>query len=102
MCLLVAFVRFVVYHLSWIPQFLRNLSYLKCSAIIPPRKEQNMYVAVRRYQVKAGLTDEIIRSGQDLVSLIRQSPGFVAYYGVVTENALLLTVGVFQEQASAC
>jgi len=60
-----------------------------------------MYVAVRRYQVKAGLTDEIIRNGQDFVSLIRQAPGFVAYYGVVAGNDRILTVSIFQDQAGA-
>ena len=46
-----------------------------------------MYVAVRRYQVKAGSMDEIVRRAQEgFVPLIRQAPGFVAYYGVVTRN----------------
>lgn len=60
-----------------------------------------MYIAVRRYKVKAGSLDEIVRSAQDFVSLIRQAPGFVAYYGVVTGSDSLFTVSVFQDQAGA-
>jgi hypothetical protein len=61
-----------------------------------------MYVAVRRYKVKAGSMDEIVRRAQEgFVPLIRQAPGFVAYYGVVTGSELLLTVSIFQDQAGA-
>ena len=46
-----------------------------------------MYVAVRRYQVKAGSMDEIVRRAQEgFVPSHSPSPGFVAYYGVVTRN----------------
>jgi hypothetical protein len=66
------------------------------------RKEQNMYVAVRLYKVKAGSIDEIVRSAQEgFVPLIRQAPGFVAYYAVVTGSDSLFTVSIFQDQAGA-
>ncbi len=61
-----------------------------------------MYVAVRRYQVKAGSMDEIVRRAQEgFVPLIRQAPGFVAYYGVVTGTDRLFTVSIFQDQPGA-
>ena len=61
-----------------------------------------MYVAVRQYKVKAGSMDEIARSAQEgYVPFIRQAPGFVAYYGVVTGSESLLTVSIFQDQAGA-
>src|SRR5215469_5025461 len=66
------------------------------------RKEQDMYVAVRRYKVKPGSMDEIVRRAREgFVPLIRQAPGFVAYYGVVTGSERLLTVSIFQDQAGA-
>ena len=61
-----------------------------------------MYVAVRQYKVKVGSMDEIARSAQEgYVPLIRQAPGFVAYYGVVTGSDSLFTVSIFQDQAGA-
>jgi antibiotic biosynthesis monooxygenase len=68
----------------------------------PYRKEQNMYVAVRRYQVKAGSIDELARRAQEgYVPLVSQVPGFVAYYGVAAGNDRIFTVSVFQDQAGA-
>ena len=61
-----------------------------------------MYVAVRLYKVKAGSMDEIVRRAQEgFVPLIRQAPGFVAYYGVVTGSDSLFTASIFQDQAGA-
>jgi hypothetical protein len=61
-----------------------------------------MYVAVRRYKVEAGSIDEVARRSQEgFVPLIRQAPGFVAYYGVVAGNDSIFTVNIFQDQAGA-
>lgn len=61
-----------------------------------------MYVAVRRYKVKAGSMDELARRAQEgFVPLIRQAPGFVAYYGAATGSDSLFTVSIFQDQAGA-
>jgi hypothetical protein len=61
-----------------------------------------MYVAVRRYQVKAGSIDELAqRAQQGFVPLLSQVPGFVAYYGVAAGNEGIFTVSVFQDQAGA-
>jgi len=61
-----------------------------------------MYVAVRRYKVKAGSIDELAQRAQEgFVPLIRQASGFVAYYGVATGSDSLFTVSIFQDQAGA-
>jgi heme-degrading monooxygenase HmoA len=61
-----------------------------------------MYVAVRRYQVKAGSIDELARRAQEgYVPLVSQVRGFVAYYGVAVGNESIFSVSVFQDQAGA-
>ena len=61
-----------------------------------------MYVAVRRYKVKAGSMDEIVRSVKEgFVPLISQAPGFMAYYGVDAGNDIVITVSIFQDQAGS-
>ena len=59
-----------------------------------------MYVAVRRYQTKAGSSGEIARRAQQgFVPLVSQIPGFVAYYGVDAGNDVVVTISLFQDQA---
>ncbi len=61
-----------------------------------------MYVAVRRYKVKAGSMDEIIRSvSEGFVPLISQASGFMAYYAVDAGNDIVFSVSIFQDQAGA-
>jgi quinol monooxygenase YgiN len=61
-----------------------------------------MYIAVRRYKIKAGSMDEVTqRAAKGFVPLVRQAPGFVAYYGVAEGNDTVFTVSVFQDQAGA-
>ena len=61
-----------------------------------------MYIAVRRYKVKAGSMEELARRAQEgFVPLIRQTPGYVAYYGVASGSDSLFTVCIFQDQAGA-
>jgi hypothetical protein len=61
-----------------------------------------MYIAVRQYKIKAGSIDEIARRAQEgFVPLMRQVPGFVAYYGVATGNDSICTVSIFQDQTGA-
>jgi heme-degrading monooxygenase HmoA len=61
-----------------------------------------MYIAVRRYKVKPGSIDEIIRSvSEGFVPLISQAPGFIAYYAADAGNDILLSVSIFQDQAGA-
>jgi hypothetical protein len=71
-------------------------------AVTTQTKEKDMYIAVRRYTFKAGSTDEVSRRAQEgFVPLIRQTPGFVAYYGVAEGNDRIFTVSIFQDQAGA-
>lgn len=61
-----------------------------------------MYIAVRRYKVKAGSMDEIIRSvSEGFVPLISQASGFMAYYAVDAGNDIVFSVSIFQDQAGA-
>ena len=61
-----------------------------------------MYVAVRRYQTEPGSIDELARRAQQgFVPLMRQVPGFVAYYGVDAGNNVIVTISIFQDQAGA-
>lgn len=61
-----------------------------------------MYVAIRRYKIKAGSIGELARRAeQGFVPLIRQTPGYVAYYGLETGNDSICTISVFQDQAGA-
>jgi len=60
-----------------------------------------MYAAIRRYKAKAGASiSELTRRAQEgFVPLVSALPGFVAYYGVVAENNVLVTVSIFEDQA---
>ncbi len=61
-----------------------------------------MYIAVRRYKIKADSMDVVAqRAVEGFVPLIRQAPGFVAYYGVAEGNDTVFTVSIFQDQAGA-
>ncbi|MEU2392629.1 hypothetical protein [Streptomyces sp. NPDC007369] len=60
-----------------------------------------MYAAVRRYE---GVTDpaeaaRIVQEG--FVPLMRQVPGFVAYYWIDAGNAVMVSTSVFEDQAGA-
>lgn len=60
-----------------------------------------MYVAVRRYE---GVTDpaeagRLVNEG--FVPLVREVPGFVAYYWVDAGNGVMLSTSVFQDRAGA-
>ncbi|WP_328761300.1 MULTISPECIES: hypothetical protein [unclassified Streptomyces] len=60
-----------------------------------------MYAAVRRYE---GVTDpaeaaRIVREG--FVPLMREVPGFVAYYWLDAGNGVMVSTSVFQDQAGA-
>ncbi|MFJ8076389.1 hypothetical protein ACIQ7Q_21180 [Streptomyces sp. NPDC096176] len=60
-----------------------------------------MYAAVRMYE---GVTDpaeagRLVNEG--FVPLMRQVPGFVAYYWVDAGNGVMVSTSVFQDQAGA-
>ena len=59
-----------------------------------------MDVARRRSKVKAGSLEELARRAQEgFVPLMRQIPGFVAYYGIDAGNDVVATISLFQDQA---
>jgi len=46
--------------------------------------------------------DEILRRGSDeLIPLIRETPGFVAHYVVGGDDGMLITVSVFEDRGGA-
>ncbi|WP_374778127.1 hypothetical protein OG756_40200 [Streptomyces sp. NBC_01310] len=60
-----------------------------------------MYAAVRRYE---GVTDpneagRLVKEG--FVPLMRQVPGFVAYYWVDAGDGVMVSTSVFQDRAGA-
>ncbi|MFD7389022.1 hypothetical protein ACFV46_11195 [Streptomyces sp. NPDC059852] len=60
-----------------------------------------MYAVVRRYE---GVTDPAEagrRVKEEFVPLLRQVPGFVAYYWVDASDGVMLSTGVFQDRAGA-
>ncbi len=60
-----------------------------------------MYLTVRRYE---GVSDtgEIARRVKDgFVPLVSGIPGFVAYYWVDAGNGVVITTGIFRDQAGA-
>src|SRR6266568_9470184 len=97
-CSFVACGTFFVYAFLWIGRSISS----EAETIMLTRKEQAMYVAIRQYKVKAGSMDDLARRAQEgFVPLIRQSPGFVAYYGVVAGHDRVFTVSIFKDQAGA-
>jgi hypothetical protein len=64
-----------------------------------PRKEQAMYVTVRRYE---GVTDpkEVGRRVKEgFAPLVSQIPGLVAYYFIDAGGGVLVSTSVFEDQA---
>ncbi|MGG7569901.1 hypothetical protein [Streptomyces sirii] len=60
-----------------------------------------MYAAVRRYE---GVTDPAEagrRVNEGFVSLMREVPGFVAYYWIDAGNGVMVSTSVFRDQAGA-
>jgi quinol monooxygenase YgiN len=61
-----------------------------------------MYAAIRKYSIKPGFIEEVMRRIQgDFVFLIRQEPGFLDYYAMRVGPNEVLTVSVFDTQAGA-
>lgn len=61
-----------------------------------------MYAAIRRYQGDPGSVDEVVqRANEGFVPIIKEAPGFVAYYLVDGGGGTVTTVSVFEDQAGA-
>lgn len=58
-----------------------------------------MYAAVRRYE---GITDPATagrRVREEFVPLVREIPGYVAYYWIDAGDGVMVSASVFQDQA---
>lgn len=65
------------------------------------REENGVYAAVRRYE---GVTDPAEagrRVAEGFLPLLRQVPGFVAYYWVDAGNGVMVSTSVFEDRAGA-
>ena len=61
-----------------------------------------MYSVIRKYQFDPSASQEIAQKIQDgFVPLLRQTPGFVAYYWLDTGQGQGASLGVFQDEAGA-
>src|SRR4051794_16463275 len=65
-------------------------------------KEVTMFVAIRRYKISLQAVDDVTQQVQTgFLPLISQTPGFVEYYWVNAGNGSMVSVGIFEDQASA-
>jgi hypothetical protein len=61
-----------------------------------------MYASIRRYVVHRESVDEIAgRISEGFVPVIRDIPGFVAYYVVDTGTGIAISISIFDNQAGA-
>lgn len=61
-----------------------------------------MYAALRWYNVEPGQAHEMARRvNEGFVPIIRNGPGFVAYYLVNVGNNVVVTVSIFEDRAGA-
>ncbi|MGV9772423.1 hypothetical protein [Streptosporangium sp. NPDC003464] len=60
-----------------------------------------MYATVRRYEGITDPTEAGRRVSEEFVPLIRQVPGFVAYYWVDAGDGVMLSTSVFEDRAGA-
>ena len=60
-----------------------------------------MYATVRRYEGVTNPSEAARWKNEGFVSLISQIRGFVAYYWVDAGSGVMISTGVFQDQASA-
>ena len=61
-----------------------------------------MYASIRRYVVHPGSIGEIARQvTKDFLPIIRDIPGFVAYYVVDAGHGIGISFSIFEDQAGA-
>ncbi len=60
------------------------------------------HVAIRQYHINPRNVEEVTRRVESgFVPLLRQAPGFVEYYWLDGGNGRVVSVGIFEDQASA-
>ena len=63
--------------------------------------EHGRYATIREYQINQGAVDEALRQfNEGIVPILRDSAGFVEYYGLGAENRIA-AVNIFEDQAEA-
>jgi hypothetical protein len=64
-------------------------------------KGNDMFISVRQYTIHdAGTVDEIVRRvNEGFVPIIKQTPGFVAYYAFHAGENVITSVSVFDDEA---
>ncbi|WP_275461474.1 hypothetical protein [Streptomyces noursei] len=60
-----------------------------------------MYAAIRRYEGVTNPAEAARLVNEGFVPLMRQLPGFVAYYWIDAGNGVMISTSIFQNQASA-
>ncbi|MEV8431339.1 hypothetical protein [Streptomyces chartreusis] len=60
-----------------------------------------MYAVVRRYEEVTDPAEAGRRVNEEFVPLLRQVPGFVAYYWVDAGGGVMVSTGVFQDRSGA-
>jgi hypothetical protein len=65
-------------------------------------KEERIHAAVRIYQVDPGSVDEFKRLvNETFLPIIKEAPGFRAYYSLDTGDGRIASVSVFDDRAGA-
>jgi quinol monooxygenase YgiN len=62
-----------------------------------------MHVAIRRYQLDPGSSvDELVRRvNEGFIPIIKDAPGFLAYYALDSGSDTITSVSVFEDEAGA-
>lgn len=60
-----------------------------------------MFASVRRYQFQGSLKDLARRAEDELVPILRENPGFIAYYIVDGGDGYLASISMFDSAWSA-
>ncbi len=59
-----------------------------------------MYIAIRRYETTSA--EEVARRVQEgFVPIVRQSPGYIAYYAIDAGAGVVASISVFETQVQA-
>ncbi len=61
-----------------------------------------MHLTIRLYQLERGWVDTLLRRvREEFVPMIRDAPGFLAYYALDAGNGTVASVSIFENQAGA-
>ena len=60
-----------------------------------------MYASVRRYDGVTDVREAIRRVNEGFIQIVSEIPGLAAYYWIDAGDGVMISVSVFQDQASA-